>query len=108
MCAGRPSRDTDTMKKEYDFSDGNRGPVIRPKSKTQITIYLDDDVLEALREQADASGVGYQPIINQALRDYLDCSAALSREIQEARRDFQSGRCQPATPDEILRDIENY
>jgi len=32
--------------------------------------------LEAFREKADASGVGYQPLINQALREYLDRSAA--------------------------------
>jgi BrnA antitoxin of type II toxin-antitoxin system len=60
------------MKKEYDFSGGERGPVIRPKGKTRITIYLDDDVLEAFREKADASGLGYQPLINQALREHLD------------------------------------
>jgi uncharacterized protein YydD (DUF2326 family) len=29
----------------------------------------------------------------------------LTDEIQEARRDLQAGRCQPATPDEILRDL---
>jgi uncharacterized protein (DUF4415 family) len=64
------------MKKEYDFSGGKRGPVIRPKGKTRITIYLDDDVLEAFRERADSAGSGYQPMINQALREYLDRSAA--------------------------------
>jgi uncharacterized protein (DUF4415 family) len=64
------------MKKEYDFSGGKRGPVIRQKGKTRITIYLDDDVLEAFREKADSAGVGYQPMINQALREYLDRSAA--------------------------------
>ncbi len=29
----------------------------------------------------------------------------LTEEVQEARRDFQAGRCLPGTPDEILRDI---
>lgn len=29
----------------------------------------------------------------------------LADEIQEAQRDLPTGRCQPATPDEILRDI---
>lgn len=29
----------------------------------------------------------------------------LAKEVQEARRDFQAGRCLPGTPDEILRDI---
>ena len=47
------------MKKEYDFSKGKRGPVIRQRGKTRITIHLDDDVLEAFRERADAAGRGY-------------------------------------------------
>ena len=59
------------MKKEYDFSGGKRGPVVRQKGKTRITIYLDDDVLEAFRELADRSGRGYQTMINQALREHL-------------------------------------
>jgi len=29
----------------------------------------------------------------------------LAGEIQQSRRDSQAGRCQPRTPDEILRDI---
>lgn len=29
----------------------------------------------------------------------------LAQEVQEARRDLHAGRCSPATPDEILRDI---
>jgi predicted AAA+ superfamily ATPase len=29
----------------------------------------------------------------------------LASEIEESRRDFQAGRCAPAAPDEILRDI---
>ncbi len=59
------------MKKEYDFSQGKRGPVLRQTGKTRITIYLDDDVLEAFRERADRAGSGYQTMINQALREYL-------------------------------------
>jgi len=59
------------MKKEYDFSKGRRGPVVRPRNKTRITIHLDDDVLEAFRERADAEGRGYQTMINEALREHL-------------------------------------
>ncbi|MGH9255062.1 MAG: BrnA antitoxin family protein [Vicinamibacterales bacterium] len=59
------------MKKEYDFSKGRRGPVIRQRGKTRITIHLDDDVLEAFRERADAEGRGYQTMINEALREHL-------------------------------------
>ncbi len=63
------------MKKEYDFSQGKRGPVLRQKGKTRITIYLDDDVLDAFRERADRAGSGYQTMINQTLRESLGKSA---------------------------------
>ena len=59
------------MKKEYDFSTGKRGPVTQQSGKTRITIYLDNDVLEDFRERADSSGTGYQTMINDALREYL-------------------------------------
>ena len=59
------------MKKEYDFSKGKRGPVIRQRGKTRITIHIDDDVLKAFRERADTAGRGYQTMINDALREYL-------------------------------------
>ena len=57
------------MKKEYDFSNGKRGAVIKQQGKTRITIYLDNDVLDEFREQADAAGYGYQTMINEALRE---------------------------------------
>jgi uncharacterized protein (DUF4415 family) len=59
------------MKREYDFSRGKRGAVVPQTGKTRITIYIDDDVLEAFRDRADASGRGYQTMINDALRAYL-------------------------------------
>jgi uncharacterized protein (DUF4415 family) len=80
------------MKKEYDFSHGSRGPVIRPAGKTRITMYLDNDILEAFRDRADRAGSGYQTMINQALREYLDKSAtpldesALRRILREELR----------------------
>lgn len=59
------------MRKEYDFSKGKRGAVIKPTGKTRITIYLDDDVLEAYRQMGDNAGRGYQTLINNALRATL-------------------------------------
>ena len=60
------------MKREYDFSQGKRGPVVPQKGKTRITMYLDNDVLEAFRTLSEQAGKGYQTIINQVLRDHLD------------------------------------
>jgi uncharacterized protein (DUF4415 family) len=61
-----------TMKAEYDFSEAKRGAVIPQTGKSRITIYIDDDVLETFREGSDAAGKGYQTIMNEALREYLD------------------------------------
>lgn len=62
------------MRKEYDFSGGKRGPVVSPKGKTRITIYLDDEVLEAFRRKGDELGRGYQTLINEVLRQSLTSS----------------------------------
>jgi uncharacterized protein (DUF4415 family) len=61
------------MKKEYDFSDAERGPVVTvPQGKTRITIRLDDDVIAWFREQVNQAGGGnYQSLINAVLRDYI-------------------------------------
>ena len=59
------------MRKEYDFSRGKRGAVIPSPGKTRITIMLDDDVIEAFRAKAEATGRGYQTLINEALRENL-------------------------------------
>ena len=53
------------MKKEYDFSKGRRGAVLRmPPEKTRVTIRLDDDILDWFRQQVDDAGGGnYQTLI---------------------------------------------
>ncbi len=64
------------MRKEYDFSKAKRGAVIEPKGKTRITIYLDDEILDAYRKKADQIGRGYQTMINEALRQSIDGKSA--------------------------------
>lgn len=59
------------MRKEYDFSNGKRGPVIKAGGKTRITIHLDDHVIGAFRAKAEKEGKGYQTLINDALRQHL-------------------------------------
>ena len=63
------------MKEEYDFRQGKRGAVIPQPGKTRITMYIDNDVLEIFRQRAENSGTGYQTMMNQALREYLDKSS---------------------------------
>jgi uncharacterized protein (DUF4415 family) len=62
------------MRKEYDFSQAKRGPVVPvPPGKTRITIRLDDDLIEWFKGQVHAAGGGnYQTLINVALREYMD------------------------------------
>ena len=79
------------MKDAYDFSSGQRGAVADTKSKTRITIFLDDEVLEAFRERAAQSGKGYQTLINEALRASLSpesapLTVALLRQVLREER----------------------
>ncbi len=59
------------MKAEYDFSKGKRGAVIVHKGKTRISIYIDNSILEAFRARAEKAGIGYQTMMNEALRKFL-------------------------------------
>ena len=61
----------DEMLEEYDFSKGKRGPVIVNKGKTRITIFIDTDILDWFRGEAEREGCGYQTAINQALRNHI-------------------------------------
>lgn len=68
------------MSKEYDFSKGKRGAVIPSPRKTRITIMLDDDVIERFRVKAEAQGIGYQTMINSALRAFLAAESGCEAE----------------------------
>lgn len=74
------------MRAEYDFSKGKRGALIPAKGKTRITIYIDDSVLNEFRARAERSGTGYQTMINDALKAFLEknekpVTAAVLRQI---------------------------
>lgn len=63
------------MKSEYDMTGARRATEIDHlnrlrTSKTRITIMLDDEVLDSFRRSADEQGIGYQTLINLALREY--------------------------------------
>ncbi len=40
------------MKKEYDFSKGERGKFFNPQAKLNLPIYLEPDIEEFIRKQA--------------------------------------------------------
>jgi uncharacterized protein (DUF4415 family) len=62
------------MKKNYNFAEAKRGAVVPQKGKKRISIYIDNDILEEFRNRADESGTGYQTMMNEALREYLNKS----------------------------------
>ncbi len=70
---------------EYDFSKGKRGAVIPHKGKSRITIFIDTEILEWFKDQAEQEGRGYQTAINEALRN---CMKQDKRPIQEIVRDI--------------------
>ncbi|HYA37030.1 MAG TPA: BrnA antitoxin family protein [Candidatus Methylomirabilis sp.] len=74
------------MRTEYDFSKGKRGAMIPTKGKTRITIYIDDSILGEFRSRAERAGTGYQTMMNEALKAFLEKSeqpvtAAMLRQI---------------------------
>ncbi len=78
------------MKAEYDFSKGERKAILPSKGKTRITIYIDDAILAEFRARAEKSGTGYQTMINEALKEYLNetsekplTESVLRRVLQE-------------------------
>ena len=76
------------MKKEYDFSQGKRGALIPASGKSCVTMYLDDELLDAFRARADALAKGYQTLINEALRECLGASSGLDvRTLRKVLRE---------------------
>lgn len=66
------------MRDEYDFADAKRAKDVphlaklqaEKQEKTRITIMLDNDILNRFRTQAKEEGLGYQTLINRALKSY--------------------------------------
>ena len=56
------------MREEYDFSNARKNPYIK-KSKKQITINLDESIIEYFKELSEKSGIPYQTLINMYLAD---------------------------------------
>jgi hypothetical protein len=58
------------MKRNYDFSKGERGKFYRPDAELSIPIYLEPDVAKVFRSSA---------AVSQALRSFLRISATTRR-----------------------------
>lgn len=56
---------------EYDFSKGSRGRFHHPK-KISTSIRLDDDVILFFKKKANEEKIGYQTLMNMALREFIN------------------------------------
>ena len=65
------------MKKQYDFSQGERGKFYRPDAEIRIPIYLEPDVAKVFRSSA---------AVSQALRSLLRISATTRRLTKSSSR----------------------
>jgi len=56
------------MKKEYDFSKGERGRFFHPEATLNVPVYLDQDVESWFAEKAKSQDVELQHLVNKLLR----------------------------------------
>ncbi len=67
------------MRPEYDFSEGRKNPYAK-RLKKQITIRLDEPVIDYFKKLAAETDIPYQTLINLYLRD---CAATGRRVSME-------------------------
>ena len=56
------------MRKEYDFSKGERGKFFYADAELHIPVYLEEDVADFLRKLAKEKGTNVDSIVNDWLR----------------------------------------
>lgn len=66
------------MKKEYDFSRGERGKFYRAGTKLRIPVYLDPDAAAFLRKVADEQGTDVERIVNAWIRKDIELIKSVS------------------------------
>ena len=59
------------MKKEYDFSKGEKNPYAK-LFKKQITIRMDENIVTYFKGLSNQIGIPYQNLINMYLRDCVE------------------------------------
>ncbi len=56
------------MRKEYDFSKGERGKFYQPDAKLNIPVYLDEEVSAFVDRIASRKGLDRSSVVNELLR----------------------------------------
>lgn len=88
------------MREEYDLSKAKRAKDVPHLAKLQeaaggksrITIMLDNDILAAFRSRAEAEGIGYQTLINQALRETIGTRPVDEETLRKVLREELASR----------------
>ena len=65
------------MKKEYDFSKGERGKFYQPDAELNIPVYLDSDVAHFVRKYAKKKNVDSQTVVNEWLRKNIELAESI-------------------------------
>lgn len=66
------------MKKEYDFSKGERGKFYRKDAVFNIPIYLDPDIKGFVEKLAEKKKKDVQDVVNSIIKDNIRLSKTLS------------------------------
>jgi len=56
------------MKKEYDFSKGERGKFYQPDAELYLPIYIEPAMMEVLRKLSKKKGVEVAAIVNEWIK----------------------------------------
>ena len=67
------------MKKEYDFSKGERGKFYHPETEFVFPVYLEPDVDDYMNKLAEERGLDVQALVNEWLR----ASIKLFKSVKE-------------------------
>jgi hypothetical protein len=65
------------MRKEYDFSKGERGKFYNPDMKLNIPIYLDEEVYALVEKIATKKGLDRSSVANDLLRGDIKISEGM-------------------------------
>jgi uncharacterized protein (DUF4415 family) len=67
------------MREEYDFSQSVPNPYVK-KLKKQVTIRLEEDVVDYFKDLSEETDIPYQTLINLYLKDCVKSQRKLSLE----------------------------
>ena len=65
------------MKREYDFSKGERGKFFRPRLKLNLPVYLDDEVVTFVQDIARKQKTDASSVVNELLRNDIELAKTI-------------------------------